>query len=130
MDGAFDEYVNPELVSSILTIHDEQFIRNHATSEEKEMLQVDEPMDPKEFQRDPDDPEELWLMDFEIGAQRLLIVLEHEVSNEHRLGNFRIYGAGQWLREALWAAIGVVPLDPGTEEGELFSKAIQESRYH
>lgn len=94
------------------------------------MLQVDEPMAPEEFQRDPDDPEELWLMDLEIGAQRLLIVLEHEVNNKHRLGNFRIYGAGQWLLEALWAATGVVPLDPGTEEGELFNKAVCEHRCH
>ncbi|MFT8639439.1 hypothetical protein [Bifidobacterium sp.] len=126
-EGHYDEFVHPKRVSDILTIADEEFIRTHASQEEHENILNDAPDDPSEYQRPADEPEDLWLMDFEIGAKRLLILLERHPRNPDKLGNYRIYGAGQWLREALWAATGVLPLDPGSEEGELFRQTFEQS---
>ena len=44
---------------------------------------------------------------------RLIVVIESAETSLYAVGNFRVHGLGQWLREALWAATGVLPRDPG-----------------
>ena len=57
--------------------------------------------------------------------ERAIVVLETTPAHHDRVGNFRVYGAAQWLRESLWAATGIVPRDPGSPDANslLFGEA-------
>ncbi|MFP3713884.1 hypothetical protein [Puerhibacterium sp. TATVAM-FAB25] len=50
--------------------------------------------------------------------------LERDRHAPQRVGNFRVHGAGQWIRESLWAATGVMPRDPGSRGSALYSQGL------
>src|SRR6218665_3013573 len=82
-DDLLDEFVDRDFVVGAYTLADPSLLRRRATVQEIEIL------------------------------ARLIIILEHDRESAELVGNFRVYGAGQWLRETLWAASGIVPRDPG-----------------
>jgi len=57
----------------------------------------------------------------------LIVMVERDPGSEALVGNFRVHGASQWLRETLWAATGIVPRDPGAPSADsaLFGRAFQ-----
>lgn len=52
-----------------------------------------------------------------------IVVLERSRDDELALGNFRVIGPGQRLREQLWAATGIAPKDSGPIDGDLYRLA-------
>jgi hypothetical protein len=54
----------------------------------------------------------------------LLVVLERATDDPDRVGNFRVHGAGQLLRERLWAMTEIIPLDVGVPVSDLFRRAV------
>jgi hypothetical protein len=120
-----DEFVDPSLIVGAWTITDAQLLMTRATDVEREHLteDPDDDFDPLEY--GPENEEwTTWV--YEIGTlRRLIVLIEHHAGNRDEPGNFRVHGAGQWLRETLWAATGVVPRDPGptTVDSVLFLRA-------
>lgn len=124
-DDLIDEFVDPSLVVGAYTLAEPSLLRRRATPEEIENFTAspDENFDPLEYGADR---AEWTLLAREVETlARLIVVLERDRESEELLGNFRVYGAGQWLRETLWAASSVVPRDPGapSAESELFGRA-------
>ncbi|MHA7270264.1 hypothetical protein [Arthrobacter sp. HLT1-20] len=124
-DDLIDEFVDPSLVIGAYTLAQPSLLRRRATPEEKENFTAspNDTFDPLEYGAER---AEWTLLAREIETlARLVVVLERDPESEEFLGNFRVYGAGQWLRETLWAASGVVPRDPGepSAESELFGRA-------
>lgn len=120
-----DEFVNPHLVVRAYTIHDATLLAGRATIEEREVFVADPDEDFDSLEYGAEQVE--WTtFSHEIEVlERVHILLERAVDDLNRVGNFRVYGAGQWLRESLWAATGVLPRDPGApdESSELFGRA-------
>jgi len=123
-----DEFVDESLAVDLFTIFDRELLEAKATPEERVHFVDDEDsFDPLEY--GPDQAE--WTtISHEVGTlQRALIVLERTASDPSEVGNFRVYGGAQWLRETLWAATGIVPRDPGAPDassgffGEAFKLA-------
>lgn len=111
-----DEFVDPQLLAGAVTLYAPALIQDRANTEEKINFIIDpgEEFDPLEF---GEQNREWTTYSHEIeGLQRLHIVLEHALDQPDRLGNFRIYGGGQWLRETLWAASTVLPRDVGSPD--------------
>ncbi|WP_435300280.1 hypothetical protein [Timonella sp. A28] len=123
-EALFDEFVNPELVVAAYTICDPALLASRARAIEHEM---------KEWPPEEDEysglPRDEWdtIQDELSGMQRLIVLLERTSQNNTDIGNFRVAGFGQWLRETLWAATGVLPLDSGaiTKESYLFTQAYE-----
>ncbi|PDQ34874.1 MAG: hypothetical protein B5766_08925 [Candidatus Lumbricidophila eiseniae] len=124
-DDLLDEFVDRDFVVGAYTLADPSLLRRRATVEEIEHFTADpdEEFDPLEYGVEQAE-RTLLFREIEILA-RLIIILEHDRESAELVGNFRVYGAGQWLRETLWAASGIVPRDPGapSEESELFGCA-------
>lgn len=124
-DEVADEFVDWHLVVGGFTLTDSPLLRRRATAEEFEHFtaDLDEEFDPLEYGIDQ---AEWTLFAREVGTlARLIVLVEREAETETLVGNFRVYGAGQWLRETLWAATGIVPRDPGapSEDSQLFGRA-------
>ncbi|MBF4576258.1 hypothetical protein [Frondihabitans sp. VKM Ac-2883] len=115
-----DEHVDRDLVVATLTILDADLMRRRALPEEIDRLEWDEPFDPLEYGREN---EAETRFAHELAFPRLLIFLERMPDDATRLGNYRVYGPGQWLRDSLWAATGVVPRDTANSENDLFGDA-------
>lgn len=123
-----DEFVDPDLVVSAVTILDPALLEQRATSIDRQYIDglPDEELDP--FEYGPDQVEwTTWSHEMETGA-RLIVLIERDPADPQRAGHCRVVGAGQWLREALWAATGVLPRDPGAPapgEAELYGDAFE-----
>ncbi|WP_104138311.1 MULTISPECIES: hypothetical protein [unclassified Cryobacterium] len=121
----FDEFVDASLATSMFTILDAPLLKARATAEERHIFSADpdEPFDPNEYGADQAD----WTTyshQMET-LQRAIIILEAAPAEPDRVGNFRVYGAAQWLRESLWAATGIAPRDSGSPDANssLFGEA-------
>jgi hypothetical protein len=126
-DQLEDEFVDWNLVVGAYSLTEASMLRRLATDEEVENFTADpdEVFDPLEFGTD----EAEWTLfarEVETLA-RLIVIVERNPQVETVAGNFRVFGAGQWLRETLWAATGVVPRDPGAPsiKSELFGHAFR-----
>ena len=120
-----DEFVDASLAVSLFTILDAPLLRGRATAEEQRIFDADsvEPFDPNEYGTDQ---AEWTTYSHQMETlERAIIVLEAAPTQHDRVGNFRVYGAAQWLREGLWAATGIVPRDPGWPDANsyLFGEA-------
>ncbi|MGM0928515.1 MAG: hypothetical protein ACQEXN_02240 [Actinomycetota bacterium] len=125
-DYANDEHVNEKLVAALYTITDPAVIRSISSPQELEMFAPDE--DEEEEYSYPVEPglEFYSRMNEEHGTlQRVSVLLEHAAGNPDRVGNFRVYGAGQLLREVLWAATGLLGRDTGVPTGALYSQYVE-----
>src|SRR6218665_3723831 len=124
-DDLLDEFVDRDFVVGAYTLADPSLLRRRATVEEIEHFTADpdEEFDPLEYGVEQAE-RTLLFREIEILA-RLIIILEHDRESAELVGNLRVYGAGQWLRETLWAASGIVPRDaaPGPQESEVFGCA-------
>jgi len=124
--NVFDEFVDASLVTSLFTILNAPLLKARATAEEQQHIfsaDPDEPFDPNEYGADQAD----WTTyshQMET-LERAIIILEAAPTAPDHVGNFRVYGAAQWLRESLWAATGIVPRDPGSPDANsyLFGEA-------
>lgn len=122
-----DEFVDGSLVAAAFTLYDPLLLRQRASREEVENYFVDptEEFDPLEF---GEANREWTLYSRQVeGMDRVHIVIERSANSENEVANFRVYGEGQWLRESLWAATGVVPRDVGAPTGHptFFGSAFQ-----
>ncbi len=120
-----DEFVDVSLVVGAWALTDAATLAALATDEERELFaeDPDEEFDPLEY--GPDNKEwTTWAHEIDT-LKRLIVVVEHDAGNRDAPGDFRVHGAGQWLRETLWAATGVLPRDPGspTADSVLFLRA-------
>jgi hypothetical protein len=120
-----DEFVVERLVVLALTLKNGDLLRARATGEELKIFVADPnaEFDPLEY---GEDQLEWTTFAHEVDIlERIHILVERDERDPDRVGNFRVYGAGQWLRESLWAATGVVPRDPGApaENSTLFGDA-------
>jgi hypothetical protein len=125
IDDVADEFVDRSLVVAVFTLADASLLLSRATSEEREIF-VDDPaetFDPFEY---GSDQVEWTTFSHEMSTlRRAIILLECMREDPDRVGNFRVYGGAQWLRESLWAATGIVPRDPGSPDAQstLFGEA-------
>lgn len=118
-----DEFVEGRLVVGAFVLHAPGLLQERATLEEREHFVDDEPFDPNEYGAEN---AEWTTLSHDVATLRsLIIVLEQDHEDAAKPGNYRVYGAGQWLRESLWAATGVVPFDPGapSDMSDLFGRA-------
>ncbi|GAB3259150.1 hypothetical protein [Kineosporia babensis] len=104
----FDEYVEEDLVVFQARITDQEFISAHITA-----LEVEGFGDGDESDDDPED------------ESGIVVILERSRDDATKVGNFRVHGPGQWVREALWAATGVVPRDPVDATSDLYRRAVE-----
>lgn len=123
-ENLVDEFVDAGLVIGAFTIFAPDLLQQRATGEEREQFFDDsDDFDPLEYGVENKD----WtIYAHEVAVlQRVIVVLECDAQAPDQLGSFRVFGGGQWLRESLWAATGVVPRDPGAPSSEsgLFSRA-------
>ncbi|CBT75251.1 MAG TPA: hypothetical protein DEX36_01030 [Glutamicibacter sp.] len=122
-----DEYVDSARVVAAYDISDPELLASRSLPVEREMMEwppeEDEDIYDVVFTKD----EELWnvIQDELGGMRRAIVLLEHAEGDAGAVGNFRVAGFAQWLRETLWAATGVVPRDPGwpDESATLYEKA-------
>lgn len=122
-----DEFVVRRLVVGAYTIHDPRLLKERATAEELQVAELSlEESEEDSGSEYPDESAEWNKIQDELSSlQRLIIVIEHGAEDPNMVGNFRVHGFGQWLRESLWAATGVLPRDPGSPSTEsvLFGRA-------
>ncbi|MDQ1308034.1 MAG: hypothetical protein QG671_3868 [Actinomycetota bacterium] len=123
-----DEFVDRSLAIGAWTLADAAVLAERATPEEREVFAPypDEVFDPDEY-----GPENTWWTKIAHEMQimhRLIVLVERAANDPETVGGFRVYGAGQWLRESLWAATGVLPRDPGAPNGEHFRAALRLAR--
>lgn len=126
-EDLIDEFVDPALATVAFTLHAPRLLRQRASAEELENFasQPDSDFDPLEY---GEANKEWTIFSHEVEElSRVHVVLERADLTAERAGNFRVFGGAQWLREALWAATGVVPRDPGspTKNASLFARAFQ-----
>lgn len=126
-DSLVDEFVDSDLVVVALALANAVLLEQRATREERAMFvpDPDEVFDPLEYGAEM---VEWTTWSYEMSAlQRLLVLVERHPRDADRVGGFRVYGPGQWLRESLWAATGVVPRDPGSpsDASALFGDAFE-----
>lgn len=113
IDDLADEFTDRSMVAQVYTITDDRLLSERASAEEREMFaDEDEPFDPLEY--GPEQAEWTRILHEMETLKRLVIIVERSKDDPARVGGFRVHGAGQWLRESLWAASGVVPRDPGS----------------
>lgn len=120
-----DEFVDERLVAGAYTLIDPDVLRSRATREETEHFAADltEEFNPREY---GEENAEWTTLAHEIETlERVVVLVERAEDDPSAVCNFRVYGGGQWLREALWAATGVVPRDAGapSEDSQLFGEA-------
>ncbi|MFL4478626.1 hypothetical protein ACIPUB_10180 [Paeniglutamicibacter sp. ORCA_105] len=124
-----DEFVDRRYVVGAYTIHDPRLLKERATAEELQVAELS--LEESEEDTDIEYPDESaeWnqIQDELSSLQRLVIVIEHGAEDPNMVGNFRVHGFGQWLRESLWASTGVLPRDPGvpSTESVLFGRAFE-----
>lgn len=127
-----DEFVDRRYVVGAYTIYDPCILKQRATAEEIQhaewSLEESEESEEDTGIEYPDESDE-WnqIQDGLSSLQRLIIVIEHGVEDPNMVGNFRVHGFGQWLRESLWASTGVLPRDPGapSTESVLFGRTFE-----
>jgi len=114
-----DEYVDRDLVTDALTVNDRSlvFTRGNDCDRDHYFANVDDDDDPLEY--GPEN-EASTRFSIELGTDRLLVFLERAADDPAALGNIRVYGPGQWLREALWAGTAVIPRECGPSHSDLF----------
>lgn len=123
-DYANDEHVDESVIVGLLTITDPSVIDSISSDEEKEQLDEDE--DEDEEWDGPVFDDIYSVMNEEHGSlKRVSVLLERDPANAANVGNFRVYGGGQKLREWLWAKTGILPRDHGPVDGELFRRYIE-----
>lgn len=124
-----DEFVDRRYVVGAYTIHDPYFLKERATAEELQVAEwsLEESEEDSGIEYPDEDAEWNQIQDELSSLQRLIIVLEHGAEDPTKVGNFRVHGFGQWLRESLWASTGVLPRDPGATNAEsvLFGRAFE-----
>lgn len=125
IDDVADEFVDRSLAIAVFTLADAPMLASRATNEEQEIF-VDDPADKFDPFEYGSDQVEWTTFSHEMSTlRRAIILLECTTEGPHRVGNFRVYGGAQWLRESLWAATGIVPRDPGSPDARstLFGEA-------
>ncbi|WP_277209126.1 hypothetical protein [Isoptericola croceus] len=125
----FDEYVDEALVVYQASISDERLIAQRLTDDERQgFFPEDSDQDDPDLEVDDHGggADDGWglLSDELDSARRVIVILERDSDDPLRVGNYRVHGAGQWIRESLWAATGVVPRDPGSASTPLYSQAL------
>lgn len=113
-----DEFVDDRYVVGAFTLRDPQILNSRAKAIEKEMFvnPNGETFDPLEFGAQN---QEWTTFGYEVeGLKRIHIILERSADDIDAPGNFRVHGGGQWLRETLWAATGIVPRDVAAADDE------------
>lgn len=128
LDELADEFVDRPMVVGAWTLADAAVLAERATPEEREVFAADpdEVFDPDEY-----GPENAWWTTIAHEMQtlhRVVVLVERVAGDPEAVGGFRVYGAGQWLRESLWAATGILPRDPGAPYGEHFRAALRIAR--
>ena len=123
-ENLYDEFVDAPLVAACFRIDDAPLLRARATDEERANFaeDPDDPFDPDEY--GPENAAWTTLAHDLSTLRAVVVIVERSPDDEDRVGNFRVHGGGQWLRESLWAATGVLPRDPGPVAGELFAQAL------
>jgi hypothetical protein len=124
-----DEFVDRRFVVGAYTIHDPRLLKERATAEEHQHAEwsLEESEEDSGIEYPDEDAEWNQIQDELSSLQRLLIVIEHGAEDPNMVGNFRVHGFGQWLRESLWASTGVLPRDPGAPSAKsvLFGRAFE-----
>lgn len=122
-----DEYVDSARVVAAYDISDPELLASRSLPVEREMMEWPPEEDEDSYDVVFTKDEELWnvIQDELGGMRRAIVLLEHAEGDAGAVGNFRVAGFAQWLRESLWAATGVVPRDPGwpDESATLYEKA-------
>ncbi|WP_062302091.1 hypothetical protein [Demequina subtropica] len=123
-----DEWVDPELIVACYTLTDRVLLRDCARAEELAFAAESELDDYDPLEYGPDMVEDTVLAHELECLERIIVALERKPDDPDTVGGFRVWGCGQWLRELLWAATGVVPREPGspTPTGTLYERAFQE----
>lgn len=128
-DTLADEFVDRRFVVGAYTIHDPRLLKERATAEELQHAEwaVKDLEDESGIEYPAESAEWDQIQDELSTLQRLIVVIEHAAEDPNMVGNFRVHGFGQWLRESLWAATGVLPRDPGSpsENSVLFGRAFE-----
>ena len=57
--------------------------------------------------------------------RRVTVVLETDPAETVGLGNYQVFGAGQRVKEYLWALSGIIPRDPGTPISEHYRRCVR-----
>ncbi|MFC0581281.1 hypothetical protein [Micrococcoides hystricis] len=124
-DSLIDEFMIRERIVGAFSLADPQLLAARATAEEIE--QAEWPPEDTDFEYPPEVAEWVTIQEELAGLQRVIILLEAAPDDVTRIANFRVHGFGQWLRECLWAATGVLPRDPGSPDHNsvLYRKAFQ-----
>ncbi|MFD5274963.1 hypothetical protein ACFWHS_13615 [Glutamicibacter sp. NPDC058337] len=114
-DDLIDEYVDPTHVVAAYDISDPELLASRSLPVEREMMEWPPEDDEDCYDCEFTEEESQWntIQEELSGMRRAIVLLEHAEGNPEAVGNFRVVGFAQWLRETLWAAIGVVPRDPG-----------------
>lgn len=118
-----DEFVNPGLVVAAYSISDPALLASRAN--EVELRLAEWPPEEDDYKYSEEEAEWNAMQDELSGMQRVIVLVEQESGDQSAVGNFRVIGFAQWLRETLWAATGVLPRDPGgpDEESHLYYEA-------
>ncbi len=126
-DDLIDEYVDPARVVAAYDISDPELLASRSLPVEREMTEWPPEEDEDSYDVAFTKDEELWktIQEELSGMRRAIVLLEEADGSTGAVGNFRIIGFAQWLRETLWAATGVVPRDPGgpDQSATLYEKA-------
>ncbi|MFE5307266.1 hypothetical protein [Isoptericola sp. NPDC056573] len=126
-----DEYVDEALVVYQASIDDVHLIAEHLTDDEREGFSPDdsdEGSDDLEATNTGATDDWSEVSDDLDAGRRVIVLLERDRADSTQVGNFRVHGAGQWIRERLWAATGVLPRDPGSSGSDFYSQALDLAR--
>ncbi|MEU3333136.1 hypothetical protein ACF046_14975 [Glutamicibacter creatinolyticus] len=122
-----DEFVNPALVVAAYDISAPELLASRALPVELEMTEWPPEEDEEDYDYELTKVEAQWktIQEELSGMRRAIVLLERAEGSPAAVGNFRVVGLAQWLRETLWAATGVVPRDPGgpDQNATLYAKA-------
>ena len=123
-DNLYDEFVDANLVVASFRFDAPTLLQERATPEERANFteDPDETFDPDEY--GPENAAWTTLAHELATLGTVVVIVESRADDVTRVGGFRVHGAGQWLRESLWAATGVLPRDPGPVDGALFARAL------
>lgn len=124
LDSLTDEFVDCSLLAAGYTIVDPPLLQARASVVEHDNAEWP-PQEADDFDFAPEVLAWNAIQNELAGLQRLIILIELAAADPARVGNFRVHGFGQWVRESLWAATGVLPKDPGSpdESSALYRQA-------
>lgn len=119
-----DELADPDKVAGAILISDPALLLHRATPEEREKSEW--PPENDGFAYPAEAAERNAIHDELGGLQRVIVLVEGSAEDPLLVGNCRVHGLAQSLREALWTATGILPRDPRSpsEDSELFEQGL------